>query len=449
MKNLKKLLIILFIVIIIIVLYILKLNNDEKKNNQKNTIEEYKSDVSGDFIKELGLVEDYRTYFSVEKMLQKFIEEVENKNNEGIYNLLDGTYILEKGISQENVLDKINDITQYASKVRVRRIYSQENSETGIYYIECILEKEHQGKENYFVLYKDLKNSTYSIAQIDKQTFEQKVKEEGQNLELRQIENNEYNQIISINPTEKEIVYKYFEDFLENALYYPEYAYSLLDKDYREKCFQTIEDFKYYIENKRELFESYDITTMKSYGDFENMNEYLLYLANTNNLELEQYQITKGKEDNKYLCIDSEGNYYTFYATSPMNYKIVLDNYTVPTKEFTEEYSKSTEQQKVILNIKRFFMGIDDKNYGYSYSVLSEGFRNNKYPTKNDFINYVKQNFFEENNINYMSCEKENNLYIYKIKVEDATGKNANGKEINVIVKINGGTDFEMSFGEN
>ena len=158
--------------------------------------------------------------------------------------------------------------------------------------------------------------------------------------------------------------------------------------------------------------------------------------------------VEKKDDYTQYILIDNKGNNYILKETTPFQYVIILDNYTIPTSQFIEEYNKQTDQGKVVLNIKRFFMGIDDKNYGYSYSVLSESFKNNKYPTKNEFINYAKQNFFEKNEIEYITYEKENGVDIYKIKVKDAFGKSSDEKTLNMILRLKNGTDFEMSFGE-
>ena len=448
MKKLKKVIIVLLVFWVIVLICILTLYKSLQQKLQED-LEEYEPmpDVSTDSIKELGSVEGHSTFLEVEKMLENFIHEVKYNNKQAVYNLIDNTYILEKNITQENVLNHISDIAQYASEVKIRKIYEQQNNDNAIYYIYCILEKEHKGKDFYFTLYKDYKNLTYSVEQIDKETFEEKIINRVQELEEKRIEKNDDNKTIYINPTEKEIVTKYFEDFLYNMLYYPDYAYSLLNSSYRNMCFTTLQDFKQYIENKREALLSYYEGSLKTFDEFETMEEYSIYLGQAKKLEIKQYQIRMNEEYNRYICIDSVGNYYTFYATSALNYTVVLGNYAIPTEDFIQTYNESSEVEKVVLNIKRFYMGIDDKNYGYSYSVLSESFKGNKYPTKDAFVQYAKQNFFEENEIEYISCEKQNGLYIYKIKIKDATGKNTETKTLNMIVKLNNGTDFEMSFG--
>lgn len=446
MKKLKNIIIILVVVSIIIsiCIAILMQKTPDKGNNELQNIE---TDISEDFIKKMGLVDDYSTFFSVEEMINNFMKNVQAKEKERIYSLLENDYITRKNITEDNVLNYISDIIDYDKEVKIRKIYGQENIENSVYYVDCILEKEHKGKQCYLALYKDSVNLTYSIEPLDSKIYEQKIQGDNKELERKRIESNEYNKTILKMPTEEERAKKYFENFLENALYYPEYAYNLLDDSYKNKCFPIISDFKDYIETKRESFLSYDISNMKKYNEFETVEEYNEYLMNMKRLKLRQYKITEKEGYNQYTCIDNYGNYYTFYATSPFNYTIILGNYAEPTRDFIEKYNNSREVEKVVLNIKRFFMGIDDKNYGYSYNVLSEAFKNNKYPTKNDFIKYVKQNFFEENEIEYESHKKEKGLYIYKINIKDATGNNSEIKSFNIVLKLNSGTDFEMSFG--
>lgn len=444
MKKIKTITVILVIIAIIIFITILILV--QRKQIEQPISQE--SDVSQDYLKSLGIVDNYNTFFSVEKMLNNYISKIKSKNNEAVYNLLDSTYIKEQNITQENVLNYFADIIKYDSSSRIRKIYSNENIYNAVYYIDCILENKNENKEFYFILYEDRQSSTYSIEPIEEKKFEENIMNSQKALEEKRIISNDFNSLLHKIPTEEERVERYLRDILENMLYYPEYAYDMLETNYKNKCFPTLQEFKEYIENKREEFSSYDLTNLKQFGEFNNMEEYLLYLSQSKNLKLEEYQIRELEDGNRYICIDNFGNYFIFYASDPLNYKVILDNYSVPTSEFTEQYNNNSEVEKVVLNIKRFFMGIDDKNYGYSYNVLSESFKNSKYPSKNDFVNYAKQNFFEENEIEYISYEKENNLYIYKIRITDATGNSQEEKTLNIIVKLKEGTDFEMSFGE-
>lgn len=320
MKNLKKIIIMLLVVLIIIGICILSLTIKVLQGKAQMT----EPDNTQDFIKELGLVDNYLTYFSVEKMLNNYIEYVASNNEEATYSLLDNTYIQKNSITKEDVLNKLSDIASYSSNALIREMYGQENAEDKVYYIYCMLGKENAGKDSYFTIYVDVSNLTYSIKPINQSEYNQEIKNTNKELEEKQITQNKYNREISVVPSERERVAKYFENFVENALYYPEYAYSLLTKESKEKNFPTLQDFKDYIDDKKDIFLSY--TTKKTYDEFKNEDEYVLYLVRKENSGMEKFEIRMEEEYNKYTCIDYEGNNYTFYATSPLKYTVKLEN---------------------------------------------------------------------------------------------------------------------------
>ena len=173
MKKFKKLLILCFIILIFLIIFLILIKN-LSKNESLYKEDEKIADVSLDAIKDLGRVEGYSTFFSVEQMMQNYIMKVEFKNKKAIYGILDEKYISENIISQENILDYIVGIAQYAENVKIIDIYEQTNEENAIYYIDCILEKEHIGKNFYFILYEDKVNGTYSVRPIEKNEYESK-----------------------------------------------------------------------------------------------------------------------------------------------------------------------------------------------------------------------------------------------------------------------------------
>lgn len=441
MRKLKNIIGILLAIVIIIFIIILILTREKSITEPESK----GADVSQDYIKEIGTVDNYNTFFSVEKMLNNYINKIQIEDNIAVYNILDKTYIEKQNITQENVLNNLSHIKKYDSDARIRKIYSVEDMSNAVYYISCILENKNENKDFYFILYEDRKNSTYSIEPIDQNGLEKYINNSQENVEEKTIETNKDNTVLYKMPTEKERAERYFKDILDNILYYSEYAYNMLDTEYRTKCFPNIEDFKEYIEGKKEIYKKIEL---KDFSEFENMDEYISYLSINKRLELEEYQVKKEDGHTRYVCKDNYNNYYIFYATSPLQYTVILDTYSINIPEITKEYEKATERNKAVLNIKRFFTGIEDRNYGFSYSVLAEEFKNNKYPTKTDFINYAKQNFFEKNKIEYISYEKRNELYICKIKLSDATGKTSNQKTFNIIIKLNDDANFEMSFAE-
>lgn len=446
MKKILKLISILIIVMMIIIIALSILIKKIESKKEIIEIEEY--DELAKRNEKLHIETNCNRFYVVKNCVEQFYEyyqylypenirekskdeeidldSVKKWYGEKVYAILDKEYINYKNITLDNISNKLGKIGN--TKVIVDKIYTKdlENS-SYICFVEGRIKEEKSSIKNLKMVVRLSGTNTFKIFledYLNDKNYEDFSKDiDTTELCRYEIIDEKYNTYKSKAITPNEYVNDLFAHYKSSVINDKEYTYEqLIDKNYRNIRFTNIEEYIEYVNSKYSKI----VTT--------GLNSYKLNTINGSN---------------QYLCKDNNDNYYIFKDTAPFQYTVMLDNYTIPTEEFKEEYNNSSETEKVILNIKRFFMGIDDKNYGYSYSVLSESFKNNKYPTKNDFVNYAKQNFFEENKIEYISYEKENGLYIYKIKLTDATGKRTDEKEFNIILKINSGTDFEMSFGEN
>ena len=132
-----------------------------------------------------------------------------------------------------------------------------------------------------------------------------------------------------------------------------------------------------------------------------------------------------------------------------MKYNIILDPYTIDLQAFIKEYNTSSNTMKVAMNIDKIKQAINDKDYKYVYSKLDETFKVNNYPTIDKLKDYIAINFFEKNEFSCENVEDKNGTYIFKIKVSSANNESVEEKYINVIMRLNSGTDFVMSFGQN
>lgn len=436
MKKLKITIIVLLVILVLVLVCILMIKPKETKFIPGE------SDTSQDFIKNMGLVNDYQTFFGIRKMLMSFIDKVASGDKEATYTLLDDDYIKENNITKENVFNKIAGLTKY-NNVKMRQAYGQENSENAEYYIKCVLEKNHIGEEHYFAIYTDVSNYAYSIEIIDKNIYEGKIKNNNKELDKKTIERTEYNKIEKVFLTEKEIVTEYLEDYIDNALYYPEYAYSTLNAEYKSKRFPTFETFKSYIEDKREILLSYNGENRKKDVDFDNINDYYIYLSKqVKKLNIEGYQIRNEDEYTRYICKDNYGNYYIFYAVSSLNYTLVLDSYTLEIPELSQEYKEATTQEKVCMNIEKIVEALNQKDYNYVYSKLVKEFKENKFKTYEGFKKYAEETFDVENKITYNKYTESEDYCTYEITLK---GKNKIITKT-IVMKLEEGTDFVMSF---
>ena len=444
-RYIMILLIILVIAIVILINFLRKLDNTSLFKIED--IEEEEMIVEDEIKKELQPVENRMDYYTVKEIVNKYysyykiiynmeeyypmddqetIKESEKTNINVLYNLLDEEYIQAKEVTIDNLKTKLIGIKN--STLDITNIYvCEKTEEINVYLVKGMLrEVKTKNIRNVQLIVKlDIKNKTFCI--MPQEYLEEKynnlaIGKEIENISLDSIKENK-NNTFKFKATKEDIYIKDLFNQVKGQMEISiELIYNKLDEEYREKYFGTLSEFEDYINNKNEQY---------------------------NKMQISEYKAIIKNGYTEYICSDKNFNYYIFKETAPFQYKLILDNYSIPTGNFEEEYKQKTDPEKVVLNIKRFFMGIDDKNYGYSYSVLSEAFKNNKYPTKNDFIKYVKQNFFEKNEIEYEKCEKENGIYIYEIKITDATGKIPEEKSFNIILKLRNGTDYEMSFGEN
>ena len=169
---------------------------------------------------------------------------------------------------------------------------------------------------------------------------------------------------------------------------------------------------------------------------------------------LSKYQVKDQNEYNEYMCVDKNGRYYIFNVTSAMNYTLFLDTYTVDLPEFIEEYNSASNQKKMALNINKIISAINQKDYEYVYSKLDETFKQNYYNNQESLEAFIKENLFNKNKASFQEYSSEQNLGIYKVRIEKEyqdgeqapEGKNAEFQNLNIIMKLGQGTDFVMSF---
>lgn len=434
-KKLKIIIPILFIVIIILIVLLNVVRVEEEQKTIKN-----ENDIPNrEYKRELVIESNKKRYYGIESIVNKyfvFLNE-ENQNlgdkitrEQYICSILNDDYIQKNNITDENVLEYVRPFGK-DKKAYINEMYVRETSDYFVEYVHVILydreQLDYKNKYNFDynfnkldVFYRidiDSMNSTYDIQPITKQEFEERAIAEDVKITIQK---NGYNSIsFATNPTDSIMCMKYMDNYKDKIRYDIETAYNLLDKDYREKRFGTIENYKSYVlENKDWL----DVVAV------------------------DKYQLNYKDGYKEYVCIDRNGNYYIFKETAIMQYTLKLDTYTLESEEFVTQYNKADEQNKVMMNIDKFINMINNKDYKNSYALLSHSFKDNYFKTEEEYKKYIQNNFFEYNEETYTYYEKENNVHSYEIEIKDATGKDSNTITKTIIMKLKEGTDFVMSF---
>ena len=434
MEKLKKLMIIILLIIVIVSILIILLGKLNQKKEESNiSIDDGEEIIQEKDENGYAELNDYGLYYSINNILSKYInivtsneiqdiEEESNKeytdysqNMDMIYSLLDKKYINNYKITVNNVEKFIYELDDNVKIIPINiKIKYGENINT------CIVNAYIIGnniEEKEFIIRLDNKNETFSMEFINNDD----VKENNIDNEDR-IQVNDYNHFEIQVATNEEIAMNYLEQYKNLAERAPQIVYdNYLDDNYKKLKFESLEEFKKYIESNKEELES--IRTNK-------------YLYN---------DLGDGKAE--YVCKDQYNNVYIFDINSIFDYKIKLDNYTLLTDKFKTEYKNANDSKKVQMNTDRFIQMLNRHDYKSLYNCISNDFKNNYFGTEEEFVDFIKQHFFDYNNLSFKEFSKEGTkLFKYTISVEDLTENDKEVKTVNMIMQINNDFDFEIAF---
>lgn len=401
MKKLK--IIIIAVIIIILILILILLNKFYLENENENTSTVVR-DIPATQKIPLEKEDSMGTYMLIDEMVNNFFRYIsqkdENINNaEAIYSVLDEEYISQNSITQDNVLnffEKYREYNSYSTKnMYNKKITDFEAIAKTFYYIKGVLRMDGNLEDVYILLKEDSSNQTFSIQFISEEEFNAIIEDSNNvNIEEFEIENKEYNQLYVKTSTDYDICLKHMEDYKNALSNNVEEAYGMLDEEYKEKRFGSLENFEMYREEKQETFGN---------------ENFVQYLVN----DYDTYT--------QYVCKDQYGNLYIFEETYPMEYTVKLDTYTIMTDKFKQEYDNGSDQTKVQMNIDKFILMINNQDYESAYNVLDENFKNNYFSTLDAFKQYVQENMYRYNDLSFESFDVNGNTYSTSAKLTDLT----------------------------
>ena len=418
--NLKKwIYVVISIIIFLIITLIILLNLQKEPPKQEQ--DEYE-----EIVIEYGAinrVKDKNIFFTVSSCVDKYLIEVVSQDAENIYNLLSTDYIKNNEITMENVLSKIEKYNKpqiFSSKI-VYEINNTTNIST--YYIEGTVRDDIFGKQYSeetpikIAVQLDKIKGTYAI--IPNATVPASDNEIPE-ITITNIEPKGTNTYYSVNILDTQMASMYLKEFAKLLNTNVKEAYSKLEEDYKEKRFPTQSSFEAYIKSK---------------GDYV--------------LEPQAKTVSVSEEDQEtiYKIRDYYGNRYIIKEREILDYTIQLDDYTIESAEFKENYEQANNRDKGILNIDKFFEMLNMQDFESAYELLDNNFKKNQFKTIDDFEKFVKTNLFLINDINY---EEYNSnvvgLYVYRVNVTDMTEESEREVTLSIVVKLNEETDFTMSF---
>ena len=435
MKKIKY--IIFALIIIIVILIILLLLNFSKKKDIEDD-EDYVDDEEIELIESKESIQ-LSDYFNIKECIQKYIDFL-NKNNsiyyekqqdgsdkyieniqkETIYSVLNESFTKKNNLNKDNLLQRIQ---LFSKKQRFYplQINVLDNSDISVYKVYGVVQDlEYEGRMEVFcILLIDNNEHTFNIIPIDSKTFDSY----SLNKDIEKIQNNKYNTYNLSDLQGEQIAIEYFEAYRFLTLANPKYTYEKMSEQYRKKRYGSLENYMQYIK--------------------DNYNEFKSIIP-------QKYLLSNNGEYTQYVIQDQYQNYYIFDTIDSINYNVSLDTYTIDTEKFITTYNGATNEQKVQMNIDKFFQMINRQDYRTSYFVLDQSFKTNKLNTQLEFENIMKNKLFKYNNISFIEFKDlGSNTYSYNIKLTDLTETKNDEINMTIIMQLKDNTDFVMSFSFN
>lgn len=448
-SKLKRIIIIVSIILVLIIIIMLAISLFQKEaewQEEKKILDQGNTPPSS-FEKEI--VTDHSTFFSVGDAIQKYLnsisfnlEEISSEpvrgskklnaatlyaqdqgitdgdsKKEAIFNFLDPKYISDNNISVSNVLDKVyNNGKVEFIPLKMYELLGNNKTQYAVYGIMQNINGEEQ-EEAYFVVSVDKRNTSFCITPVNFEEYQDvnEIPLEGKDENIELNKNNYFSFSIM---EENDIAQKYFTYYKSMMLENPETAYEMLEEEYRNKRFGSLDEFKNYVTKNEEEIES--------------------YLA-------KEYEVNVLEDATEYVCQDQYKHSYIFKVSAVMQFQVKLDTYTIESEETKQKYQMANERRKVEMNVDKWIQMLNHRDYKAAYQVLDESFKSKHFQDLNRFEEYMRSRFPLYYGITLSDFSNEAGVYIQKILMTDITAKMKNPLHENIIMKL---TDegFVMSF---
>lgn len=278
--------------------------------------------------------------------------------------------------------------------------------------------KTKNNEDSYYIVRVDMENSTFIIEPLEKKY--QSINQINLETEIEEIPNDGNNTFELKIMTDEEVCRMYYQRFSKLEIENTEEAYELLDKDYRQERFPSYQDYEKYVE-------AYQKTITEGI--------------------LSKYSVDYQDDYTEYVLVDTYQNSYTLRAKGVLDYTIKLDNYTIKIDDYEENYNKLSDNNKIQSNVYIFLQMINTKDTKHAYELLDDTFKADNFPSLEEFEEYVQNNFFYYNlKTGDTSIKQEGNYYIYETIIKEFASNAAQAKRLTVIMKLEEGTNFVMSF---
>lgn len=397
MKIKPKILLISLIALLMIIIAVLTILNNHKKQANNEEIQPGNQELKPTY--KTTKVSSISTYMTINNCVNTYLSNI--KENKLEQNKLEH-FITDIKFENEFLAD---EILEYNGDLNLKT-----------YFVNgYVLNKENYQKIKISAVIRiDNTNSTFQIDALEK---DYNYYIENNVSTIKKANYNEIQIVRGLN--EKDIMQFYFNQYVLNMLFNPEKAYKILNDSYKSSRFANYDDFINYIDKEKSTIE-------KSV--------------------LSKYKIETFSDYKEYLCVDNLGNYYIFLEKEPLDFTVLLDQYTISDEIFMQQYRKKEDIDKAQMNLYKFEQMLNRKDYKKAYEVLNENFKEKYFKTQQDFEDYISQKLFKY--VSFKIEEANSSDEGYKIKTTIKNSVNKSDEDVVKRFKINllENDKFEISF---
>lgn len=423
-KKKRKMLFAIISIFILLVIIILILITKLKEDNSDTYIDEngnvIKIEPEGDNEADVMSYENEKLknttyFFNIESYINNYLNAIKLENTLEIMNVLSEDFINENNLTKGNVIENIEKSYEFLAL----KIYETRDDSLYSYIVGGTINDGMYNINKYYVFNLDLENYTYSIKPLYNKNYnnieEIKIKNK-----LTNIKENSHNKFEFKKFNNESIVKKYITYYTGLQKNNPEKAYEMLDNEYKEIRFQN------------------------------NYNNFLYYINQMNSnskLDTNLKSLSEGSYNGKeaYIIKTEKDNRYTIIEDSPMEFTMILDDYSIVTESFKNKYKKSTDTKKIATNVDKVMKMINTYDYVGLYNLLDESYKSSKFNNNiNSFINYIGDNFYNSNIYEVKNIKIQNNIYKTEIKVYENNEQNSKYNNVIISIKLGNNTDFNI-----
>ena len=408
---------ILLVIIILILITKLKDNSDTYIDENGNIVKiEPEGDEAADVMSyEKEKLKNTTYFFNIENYINNYLEAIKLKNTLEIMNVLSEDFINENNLTEANVIENIEKNYEFMAL----EMYETREDTLYSYIVGGTINDGLYNIKKYYIFDLDLENYTYNITPLYNKNY--KNIEEIEIKKLSNIKENNYNKFEFNKVNNEDIAKKYIAYYTELEKNAPEKAYAILDNEYKEIRFQN---------------------------NYNNFLYYITQMKNNDKLDISLKSVSEGSYNGKdaYIIKTEKDNRYTIIENSPMEFTIILDDYSIITELFKNKYENSTEATKIATNVDKVMKMINTYDYIGLYNLLEDEYKNSNFTNINILINYISNNFYNSNIYEIKNIKVQNNTYISEIKVYKNNEQNSEYNNNKIIIKLGEDTDFKVLF---